>query len=525
MKWIDKSLERRLVTLVCLVSLLVMIGISVTIFLRQRSASLRKITESGRHISSIVQIAIDDPMLRSDNSALGNVFKNIGDRNKNIQIHITDEEGKIGFSTNSTFIHSDILKTLRASEIQTSVQQALHQNTESVQLLDIDGKRVFCRVNTIQNEVRCQTCHEASKPILGSLVLMQDVSADWANMNAQTWLIVGISLAGLIIIVISLGLFTSKHITQPLKNFGDVLDRVADGDLSQTITSESADELGDMGRALNRTIVNIRETIFQIQGVASNLASGSAQLAASAQQLSTTANENARNLEELQLYNQRTTTSIHELDGSVREVASIAKASQEESTRSLAAAVSGSAAGEMAEHAMEKTQESLSQMVGAVGVIQEIARQTSLLSLNAAIEAAKAGTLGKGFAVVADEVRKLSERSGNSAREINRLIETTELARIEGQRTVKETVDALSGIHRQVERLTSRLEEIKAATEEQAQSTQEVTQSVSDISDRTGRTAAATEETAVSVAEVRRTTDDHALLAEELNRLVKRFKV
>lgn len=108
----------------------------------------------------------------------------------------------------------------------------------------------------------------------------------------------------------------------------------------------------------------------------------------------------------------------------------------------------------------------------AVKVIQDIARQTNLLSLNAAIEAAKAGQHGKGFAVVAEEVRKLAERSGSAAKEIARLIEDSNLAVAQGQDTVQEAVTALGRIREHIAHLSHVSEAVGLAAHEQIQASQ-----------------------------------------------------
>jgi methyl-accepting chemotaxis protein len=209
----------------------------------------------------------------------------------------------------------------------------------------------------------------------------------------------------------------------------------------------------------------------------------------------------------------------------VETVAAIAEATRRDSRASLQAAEQGTAAGEKSERSMDRVHEASAQMVAAVRMIQEIARQTNMLSLNAAIEAAKAGESGRGFGVVSEEVRKLAERSSAFARQINDLIHTTEAAGDEGRATMLETVQTLRDIHTQVSGLASRMDRIGGATLEQAGATTQVTDAVREIAGKTEQVAAATEQTAATVTEVSRTIADHAALAESLTQLAARFRI
>ncbi|MBI1390114.1 MAG: HAMP domain-containing protein, partial [bacterium] len=196
----------------------------------------------------------------------------------------------------------------------------------------------------------------------------------------------------------------SNRIVTPIQTAARFLNNVASGDLTQTLTIDRNDEVGQMSQSLNVMIRQLREIIGSIQESSQQVASSAEQLSASSQSLANGATEQAASLEE-------TSASIEQLTSSIEK-------NSENAQETNKAASNAAKQAEIGGKAVIDTVEAMKRIADQIGIVDDIADQTNLLALNAAIEAARAGEMGKGFAVVAVEVRKLAENAGVTIREV-----------------------------------------------------------------------------------------------------------
>lgn len=376
------------------------------------------------------------------------------------------------------------------------------------------------------------------------------------NVAVKTMVIIIILVSAAAIVA---ALFIISLITRPVNEIDKVAQLIADGNLNESITYQSKDELGKLAVNFNKTVtrlrdyvnyideisgvlneiaagnlqfdltydyfgefakvkaalINISDSLNQIMGnineASNQVSAGSSQMADSAQALAEGATEQAGAVEELQ-------ATISNVLEQVRANAEESKtASRKTNEVKKEAEISSKEMTDMTE-AMGRISETSSQIQDIIAQIEDIASQTNLLSLNAAIEAARAGDAGKGFAVVADQIRKLASDSAESAVNTRRLIETSIQEVENGSQITERTALALDKVVNGLEEITVIVDHTAASSVQQEAVMGQIEQGIEQISSVVQNNSAAAEETSA-------TSEELSAQSENLNELVGQFKL
>jgi methyl-accepting chemotaxis protein len=290
----------------------------------------------------------------------------------------------------------------------------------------------------------------------------------------------------------------------------DIVKSIAARDLAVPVETRPHDH-DSMLAAVRRMRDDLAGAVAEIRSGTEVIASASRQIASGNADLSARTEEQASSLEE-------TASSMEELTSAVRQNADNARQANQLALAASDIALKGGAVVADVVHTMGSINNSARQIADIIGVIDGIAFQTNILALNAAVEAARAGEQGRGFAVVATEVRNLAQRSATAAREIKTLIDNS-VGEIEaGSRLVEQAGTTTREVVEAIQRVTSLMGEISAASQEQTAGIDQVNRAVSQMDQVTQQNAALVEEAAAASESLQEQ-------AEKLALVVAQFKL
>ena len=431
-------------------------------------------------------------ILNTDDAAKTNIEKDLESIQARIKTSRTKYETLISSKEERALYDAFLASREAYLKIHQEVKEYSRRN-------DAEGARQLLEGESKKN-------FERSSEILNKLVLLNhEGSVAAAKTSAEAYLtgrnVMLVAMVVGVLLAIGAAAYITRSITKPLAEALHVAGHVAEGNLTVQVQSSSRDEIGQLLQAMKAMQDSLVSVVSRVRSGSESVSTASAEIAQGNHDLSARTEQQASALEE-------TAASMEELNSAVKQNADNARQANQLAMSASTVAVQGGEVVHEVVETMKGINEASRKISDIISVIDGIAFQTNILALNAAVEAARAGEQGRGFAVVASEVRSLAGRSGEAAKEIKTLINSS-VERVEqGTALVDKAGSTMTEVVSSIRRVTDIMGEISAASSEQSAGVGQVGEAITQMDQVTQQNAALVEEMAAAASSLKSQASD-----------------